>query len=358
VNYTQKGTRMLYRYLRTIRTRYGTSQRQPGSRGLRFTLIAALAALNIALWPQAWTNIAGDGAAFAQSGARYNGFDVSNATIPKSDIRSGGPPRDGIPSLDDPSFIPASEADFMRPGDEVIGFVEGGEAHAYPLRILVWHEIANDTVGGKPIAVTYCPLCGTSMVFSREIEDEATTFGVSGLLYNSDVLMYDRATESLWSQLKMEAVAGPRVGYDLEWLPSEHMTWSAWKEEYPDSKVLSRETGYRRDYGRNPYAGYERTERVMFPVPQNRTELDKKEWVYGVIVNGEAKAYPRSALAGLEGGKTTDSVGGETIQITYDTASKRAVFETKDGERIPHVGAYWFAWQAFYPQTELYGDAA
>lgn len=197
----------------------------------------------------------------------HNGFDVSNATIPKSEILRGGPPRDGIPAIDEPKFLPVSKAHFLRDEDPVIGLVEKGEARAYPLRILVWHEIVNDTVGGRPITVVYCPLCGTGMVFDRRYAGEELTFGVSGLLYNSDVLMYDRQTESLWSQLKMEAVAGPQVGQKMHWLASEQMTWSAWKKRYPDSKVLSTETGYKKNYNSPPYAGYEQTESTLFPVP-------------------------------------------------------------------------------------------
>ena len=162
-----------------------------------------------------------------------NGFDLSNASIPRDDIFRGGPPRDGIPSIDDPRFVASSSVDYLDDGDIVIGFAQGGTARAYPTRILVWHEIVNDEVDGEPIAVTYCPLCGTAMVFRRSVGGRQRTFGVSGLLYQSDVLMYDRESESLWSQLAMRAVAGPAEGTELEWLPSEHMTWKASADEVP-----------------------------------------------------------------------------------------------------------------------------
>ena len=285
-----------------------------------------------------------------------NGFDLSNATIPTDEILRGGPPRDGIPAIDEPKFLPVSQADFLRDADQVLGFVQNGEARAYPLRILVQHEIVNDTVGGRPIAVTYCPLCGTCMVFDRRYAGEELTFGVSGLLYNSDVLMYDRQTESLWSQLKMEAVAGPQVGQKMHWLASEQMTWAAWKKRYPDSEVLSRETGFRRDYNRFPYAGYESTERTMFPVAKHRDELKNKEWVIGVVVDGTPKAYPVAELEKLGDAPFDDVVGGLPIKVSYDATSLRVeVKERASGTAVPNVRVYWFAWQAFYPETELYG---
>ena len=291
----------------------------------------------------------------APAGRQYNGFDISNASIPTEEILRGGPSRDGIPAIDEPKFLPAADVNYLRDGDTVVGFVEQGEARAYPLRILVWHEIVNDTVGGRPIAVTYCPLCGTCMIFDRRYNGKELTFGVSGLLHNSDVLMYDRQTESLWSQLKMEAVSGPQVGQKMHWLASEQMTWAAWKERYPDSDVLSKETGFGRTYDGLPYAGYEQTERTMFPVPKHRDELRNKEWVIGVIVDGLPKAYPIAELEKLGDLPLDDVVGELPIEVSYDAAGQRAeVKERTSGTAVPNVRVYWFAWQAFYPQTELY----
>lgn len=283
------------------------------------------------------------------------GFDLSNATIPKDQILSGGPGKDGIPAILEPKFIAVEEADFLEDADKIVGFVKDGTARAYPLRILVWHEIVNDTVAGQAIAVTYCPLCGTCMVFDREIGGLSLSFGVSGLLYQSDVLMYDHQTDSLWSQLKMECVAGELAGRGLHWLPSEEMTWKAWKGLHPDSEVLSTDTGFGRSYDRTPYGGYERSNSIMFPVPKHRDELPNKEWVVGVVVNGVAKAYPLKYLAELEDGILSDSVGQSPVTIRYDGERKWPRAEHTDtGEAIPHVSAYWFAWQAFYPDTELH----
>ncbi len=145
-----------------------------------------------------------------------NGFKLSGLRIARDAIKSGGPPRDGIPSIDQPKFIAPEKADFMKDDDLVLSFTEGKTTRAYPLRVLVGHEIVNETIAGRPILVTYCPLCGTAMIFERKVKGEVRSFGVSGLLYQSDVLMYDRESESLWSQLKMESVSGPLSGTPLE----------------------------------------------------------------------------------------------------------------------------------------------
>lgn len=287
-----------------------------------------------------------------------NGFDLSKASIPIAEIHAGGPPRDGIPSIDRPQFEKAAEADWMRPEDLVVGVTVGEDRRAYPLRILVWHEIVNDTVGGKPVAVTYCPLCGTAMTFARTVEGKVLTLGVSGLLFQSDVLMYDRETESLWSQLAMKSVSGPQVGRELEWIPSGLQTWSAWKVEHPEGRVLSRETGFPRDYDRMPYQGYEDHPATMFPVPNHRSDLGNKEWVIGVVVGGRALALPEKSLAAAaeNGSASVESeVGGTRIIAHYDRDSRRVrVVDAATRKELPAVHVFWFAWQAFYPETLLW----
>jgi Protein of unknown function (DUF3179) len=171
-----------------------------------------------------------------------NGFDLSNATIPRDEILPGGPPRDGIPAINQPQFIKPSEVNFLRDDDRVLSVKIDNEVRAYSLRILNWHEIVNDQVGDHAIAVTYCPLAGAGMVFDRSVNGRNLSFGVSGLLYQSDLLMYDRETESLWSQIAMKAVSGAQAGAELPWLPAENMTWHAWREAYPDGKVLPTQT--------------------------------------------------------------------------------------------------------------------
>ena len=281
-----------------------------------------------------------------------NGFDISNATIPATEIFRGGPPRDGIPSIDEPEFIPVAQVNYLRDDDIVIGLVRDGVARAYPLRILVWHEIVNDIIADKPVAVTYCPLCGTSMVFDARMDGKRRSFGVSGLLYNSDVLMYERETESLWSQIGMTAISGPDVGKELNWIASEHMTWKAWRESQPDSEVLSLNTGHQRDYGGDAYAGYFASDDIMFPVPQTRRELPNKEWVLGVVINGNAQAYPVDQLPDKDAVEA--EVGGQRIQVIWNATERRPRVVDADGEAVPSVMVFWFAWQAFYPETGLW----
>ncbi|MEK7684917.1 MAG: DUF3179 domain-containing protein [Verrucomicrobiota bacterium] len=328
----------------------------PSPKGFRAKLIVPLIACTVVTWffrgplrNAVALLVAGfvtDSAVAApQVRGALNGFNVSNATIPTSELLSGGPGRDGIPSIDKPKFVRPSAANFLLPNDLVVSVTLGGQTRAYPLRIFVRHEIVNDVLAGLPIAVTYCPLCGTAMVFHRQVAERTLSFGVSGLLHNSGVLMYDRQTGSLWSQLAMKAVSGPQVNTELEWLPSEHLTWAAWKEKYPHGEVLSTQTGAQRNYSGTAYAGYEQSPETMFRVPTYRTELPKKEWVVGLIIDGIARAYP---LKSLPPGQTVrDEINSAALEITFHPASQLAeVRRAGSGELLPSVKVYWFAWQA------------
>jgi len=281
-----------------------------------------------------------------------NGFDLSNSIIDKDKILSGGPSKDGIPSINNPKFIDVKDVNYLKDDDIIIGLDHNGIQKAYPTRILVWHEIANDTIGSLNVAITYCPLCGTAMVFDREIDGKLRSFGVSGLLYQSDVLMYDRETNSLWSQLAMKSTSGKSVGSELKWLPSQHLTWKAWKTKYPHSKVLSLDTGYNRNYNASPYGSYISSDDVMFPVPQNRDDLSNKTWVVGVIIDGIAKAYDVNKLPDKK--EVKDTIGKINIIIKYDKEKNHPTVTTEDKKEIASVLVYWFAWQAFYPNTELW----
>jgi len=279
------------------------------------------------------------------------GFDVSNATIPLKEIRRGGPPPDGIPSIDEPKFTPVADVDFLEPDDTIIAYEKDGVVRAYPFRILIWHEIVNDVVAGQPIAVVYCPLCGTAMVFDRRYGDKTLDFGVSGLLYNSDVLMFDRQTSSLWSQLGLKSVAGEFVGTELKWLPSKQTTWEAWKKANPGGEVLNTKTGHRRNYFDLPYKSYFISRGTMFPYERNRDELEPKEWIAGIRVNGQAKAYHLKALPDDEW--IDDKLGDTALRVRYNPENASFEATTAAGEPVPVVHAFWFAWQAFYPETEL-----
>jgi hypothetical protein len=186
----------------------------------------------------------------AEALAETNGFDLGNALVPIDEIHAGGPVRDGIPSIDEPKFVAAGDADFLRGSDDVLGIVRNGVARAYPIRIMNWHEIVNDDIGGERIALTYCPLCGTGVAFASKSGGRPLSFGVSGLRYNSDMLLYDRETESLWSQIKKQAIAGPLAGRKLDALPLIHTTWSAWLRDHPGHGGVSGTTRLMR--GRSP----------------------------------------------------------------------------------------------------------
>jgi Protein of unknown function (DUF3179) len=169
----------------------------------------------------------------------HNGFDVSAASIDARRIDGGGPGRDGIPALTDPAAVPAGEADFLRDDDIVIGLSVADQARAYPLKILNWHEVVNDRLGGQAVAVTYCPLCGTGIAFAATLNGERLDFGVWGLLYQDNLLLYDRATKSLWSQFMGQAVSGARLGARLTSVPIEHASWRAWRTRHPQTSVLA-----------------------------------------------------------------------------------------------------------------------
>lgn len=281
-------------------------------------------------------------------------FDYSNKRIPLSEIRSGGPPKDGIPAILRPDTITLKKADkILSQKDKVIGIVINGKARAYPIRILNWHEIVNDRLGGMDITVTYCPLCGTGMVFNAVVNNKKMIFGVSGKLYNSDVLLYDHESESLWSQLQMEAVTGKYSGTKLKLLPSRLTTWKDWKERYPQTTVISFRTGYSRDYSRNPYLDYEKSRLLYFPVKPRDNRLHPKTWVIGLTVGKSARAYPFSELERARE-DVSDSVGGKPITVEFDSDSRSAVIRDEGGNIIPSITAYWFAWAAFHPGTEIY----
>jgi len=294
------------------------------------------------------------------AGPPKNGFDLSDSAIPAEQILSGGPPRDGIPAIDRPRFVAAARAGYLHPDDRVLGLWLGGEARAYPVAIMNWHEIVNDSIGGRPVAVTYCPLCGTGIAYRAEIGGRAYQFGVSGLLYNSDVLLYDRQTESLWSQIMNRAISGPMRGSELEMLPLAHTSWADWRARHPDSQVLSTDTGYQRDYRRDPYRGYRQRPGTMFPLSHSDRRYPDKTWVLGIRIGGEAVVYPFPALERVPAHRLHDRVGGRRLTIFYDPQHRSARATGADGATVPTVSAYWFAWMAFYPASRVFeaGDAS
>lgn len=287
-----------------------------------------------------------------------NGFDLAGSLVPVDEIHLGGPSRDGIPSIDKPKFLGADEARYLDGDDWVLGLARNGVAKAYPVRVMNWHEIVNDEVAGERIAVTYCPLCGTGVAFASQSGGRLLTFGVSGLLYNSDVLLYDRETESLWSQLLKKAVTGPMKGRELEALPLTHTTWRAWKREHPGTLVLSTDTGHPRDYGRDPYGDYVQERGLYFPVSAQSRRYHPKERVLGLEVDGKFRAYPFAELSRTGEREIRDRFNGQTIGIRFDWANESAIAFDDSGRQLPAVTGFWFAWYAFHPDTEVFTATA
>ncbi|MGK7397495.1 MAG: DUF3179 domain-containing protein [Candidatus Cyclobacteriaceae bacterium M3_2C_046] len=281
------------------------------------------------------------------------GFDLSNASIPLRHIKDGGPPRDGIPSIDQPDFLPASKAG-LEPDTRILGVKTNGIAKAYPIPILNYHEIVNDLFGSRPVVITYCPLCGSGVAFDGQIEEKRRTFGVSGLLYNSDVLLYDRQSESLWSQIKLEAISGPMRGKELTMLPTSNTTWQEWKKQHPNTLVLSENTGYRRNYDRNPYPGYAESENLYFEVEKSDKRYHPKETVIGIKLNGQFKAYPFSELDATGLTEIKDHFQDQTLLIQYHQESSSATILNSQREEIPSLTTFWFAWYAFHPDTKVF----
>ena len=288
----------------------------------------------------------------ATSAINKNGFKLDDSLVPVEEILSGGPPKDGIPSIDKPKFIASGEST-LSSEQRIMGVYLEGMARAYPIGILNRHEVVNDRFGDYHVAVTYCPLCGSGMVFRAPQANQTLTFGVSGLLYNSDVLLYDRETESLWSQLQMQAVTGPRKGEKLKLLAASHTTWQEWLSRYPDTEVLSENTGFAFDYSRDPYAAYKNSGETWFSIAHENNAYDKKVWITGVIIDGQAKAYPFPELD-QSSGDFVDHVGDVTVRVIWSKRARSTRILNSEGVEIPTTSAYWFAWYGFYPDTEIY----
>ncbi len=320
--------------------------------------------------------------------------------IPADRVVDGGPGKDGIPSIDNPQFSPATGIDFLQPTDLVLGIAIDGDIRAYPHPILDWHEIVNDVVGNTAVALTYCPLTGTGIGWDRRIGGQLTTFGVSGLLYNSNLIPYDRASDSNWSQMLLKSVNGSLSGTGIETFHLVETTWTTWREMFPDSRVLNLNTGFQRDYSRYPYGSF-RTNHdfLLFAVEPDDSRLPRKERGLGVLVDAASRFYSlesfdatgvkvvEDALGGVElvlaGSKAgnflvayqrrladgalltfgpADDAGSPSVIMTDNEGNQwnlfgEAVAGPRQGERLEPVNSfmgYWFAWGAFYPGIEIY----
>ena len=310
--------------------------------------------------------------------------------IPLDKIKGGGPPKDGIPSIDNPQFAKVQGSQFVSDSDVVIGLEINGDARAYPLFILVWHEIVNDKVGDVPVAVTYCPLCYTNQVFERIINGEEVEFGTSGKLYNSNLLMYDRWTESYWSQALGLAVTGEFTGIQLKTVPFDVITWGDWKKIHPDTLVLTTDTGHIRSYATDPYGDYYTDPRIIFPVDNSDDRMHPKEIILGFHEDGIYKAYKQNdvefhGIINDDIGETSvmlvsqfsqnsrafeRTVNGETLEFEFvdekiiDTKTNSewnydglAISGTMEGSKLTRMSiepGFWFEWVAFHPETEVW----
>ncbi|MGQ0571378.1 MAG: DUF3179 domain-containing protein [Armatimonadota bacterium] len=277
----------------------------------------------------------GQGPASAQ-GLPFDGSEwktnFKKSSVPLEQIRSGGPPKDGIPPIDKPKFETIAEAGkWLKPKEPVVFLERGGDARAYPLQILIWHEIVNDTVGGVQATVTFCPLCNTSITFDRRLEGKVYDFGTTGRLYRSALVMWDRQTESWWWQVSGEAIVGDLTGKRLTVLPSQIIAWETFRQAHPGGKVLSRDTGHSRSYGQNPYVGYDdiNSSPFLYTGP-NDPRLKPMERVVTVSIGNEDVAYPFSVLE--KAGVVHDTVGGTPIVVFLQKGTASALDRGSIGE--------------------------
>lgn len=281
------------------------------------------------------------------------GKDGVKYIIDPKKIKGGGPPKDGIPSIDDPKYVTVAEADkWIKDNELVLAIIYKDVKRIYPLQIMVWHEIVNDNIAGDPILITYCPLCGSGIAYERKINGEDVEFGTSGKLYNSNLVMYDRKTDTYWSQIDGLAIVGELTGTKLKPVSIDTVSWRDWKREHPDSEVLSQDTGFSRDYGRDPYGSYYEDSFLFFPVEAEDDRIHPKTVIFGIVVNGTYKAYREEDLKAL--GTIEDTVGGVKINVERDTTGIVKITNLDTGEEIVKERDFWFAWYAFHPETKLF----
>jgi Protein of unknown function (DUF3179) len=336
--------------------------------------------------------------------------DFARHEVPLDEITSGGPGKDGIPAIDEPKFVAVDDVDWLTDREPVIAFGIEDDWRAYPIQILVWHEIVNDVVAETPVTITFCPLCHTAIAFDRRLDGQVLDFGTTGNLRHSDLVMYDRQTETWWQQATGQAIVGELAGSQLEFLASQLISWEQFVAVHPDGTVLSRETGHSREYGTNPYAGYDVVDSDPFLLDDKTLidgRLSPKVRVLGLVVNDEAAAYPfpflaeqpvvndevggepvvvvwtQGAVSGL-GGSTVD--GGEQVgaanafsrelgdrTLTFETTADGAMRDVETGsiwsfegravsgelagsqlELLVADSPFWFAWAIFRPDTRIW----
>ncbi len=268
-------------------------------------------------------------------------------------LQSGGPPKDGIPSIDDPKYVTVTEADeWIEDNELVLALLHKDMKRVYPLQILVWHEIVNDIIAGDPVLITYCPLCGSGIAYKRMLDGEAVEFGTTGKLYNSNLVMYDRKTETYWTQIDGKAIIGELTGHELKEISIDTVVWRDWKKAHADSEVLSQNTGFKRDYGKDPYGSYYEDSFLIFPVDNENNTIHPKTVIFGIEIDGVYKAYREADLIAL--GVINDEINNTKINITRDEAGVVTIVQADTGKEIVKERDFFFAWYAFHPETTVY----
>jgi hypothetical protein len=276
-------------------------------------------------------------------------FSQEDSDVPFESLMQACPARDCIPSIDQPVFIKAPDVDYLQDDDLVMTLTLNGLTRAYPTRILDHHEIVNDLFGTNPVAITYCPLCGSGLAFNRSLGGQVLDFGVSALLHNSDLVMYDRQTESLWQQITGEAFAGKSRGKQLETFPMSMITWKDWLEQYPDADVLTVDGIHSDRYLKDAYGDYAQSEKLYMPVSAMDARLHPKRVIYGIEIGDQAIAIDAGWLA--EEGTFSNQYEGETLVVKLaDNGEINAFLEN---EQLTIHRMYWFAWYSFHPKTAL-----
>ena len=327
-------------------------------------------------------------------------LDPGEWLIPSSLVFDGGPGKDGIPALAEPPFVTVAEVNYLAPEDLVVGYRVGDVIKAYPHPILDWHEIANDRVDGQAVAITYCPLTGSALVWSRVINGVTTSFGVSGKLYNNNLMPYDRETDSHWSQMRMDCVQGKSIGTLAEVFQVIETTWQTWQTLYPGSQIMSNNTGVysAAQYANYPYGSYRTDTRILFPLPSGSIDnrLHVKERLAGVVADNKVRVYRLDSFADSVR-VVHDSFGGDSLVVVGSQADNimmifkrrlqdgtllsfsavqgqlpgimldnegttwdvlgRAIAGPRSGQQLSYPVtfiAYWFAWTSFYPGAEIF----
>lgn len=278
-------------------------------------------------------------------------------TIPLNEIISGGPRKGSIPPIDNPNFVSIEKADaYLSDAEPGIALEINNQARFYPFQILVWHEVVNDTIEEKKIIVTYCPLSFSGAVFDPLIATERVNFGTSGMLWNSNLIMYDKKTNSLWSQILGEAILGEMAGLKLETIPSFQICYHSFKKLYPEGRVLSRETGFFRFYGDDPYNDYYIIPQTFFPISRDDKRLFPKAFILGVMIENRPKAYWIEAIKRNKYIEDKVTNGRLILEYHKNLGLVNILYEKNNGslEKINPTPCFWFLWASAHPDTEIY----